>query len=182
MMNSKFTKWTLGAGITLIVIMLVLTGCSQSPVSINNEESQPVLLKRSASYAKELNLSPVNDFHCEQVISAKDGGTLTFYDVTLEIPPGAVKDDTVFSIKIPDINVFYNEFGTEGLVFNVPVTVTMSYREADLTSVKEETIRIAFYNEDSERFEDIDGIINYKNMTVTARLYHFSAYGLISDE
>ncbi|MBN1212525.1 MAG: hypothetical protein JXA92_08100, partial [candidate division Zixibacteria bacterium] len=90
-------------------------------------------------------------------------------------------NDTVFSINIPDLNVFYNEFGTSGLVFDKPVKVTMSYRDADLTGVNETSIRIAWLNEASGEFEDLACEVDTVNKLITAELEHFSAYGLISD-
>ena len=182
MMSSKFAKWTLKVGVTCIVVMLALTGCSQSPVGVEAEKSQPVLLQRAPVYSGGASFSPLNEFRIAESISAEEGGTLVLCDVILEVPPGAVRTDTTFSIYIPDINVFYNEFGTDGLVFDVPVTVTMSYREADLSGVSEESIRIAFYNDNAGVFEDVDCDIDFENKTVTAKLNHFSAYGLISDE
>ena len=117
----------------------------------------------------------------DQVISAETGGRLEFFDVIIEVPAGAIDNDTTFSILIPDLSVFYNEFGTNGLVFNVPVKVTMSYRDADLTGVVEESIRIAYFNNVTGEFEDIVCQLDTVNKVVKAELHHFSAYGLISD-
>ncbi|HOP06528.1 MAG TPA: hypothetical protein PLF13_04470 [candidate division Zixibacteria bacterium] len=159
--------------------LLAIAGCSRSPVGDTNTSVEPQLLQRSASSSSVL-MTPAN-LYCEQVISSEQGGRLELMDVILEIPPHAVPNDTTFSISIPDINVFYNEFGTDGLVFDEPVKVTMSYRDADLSMVDESTIRIGFYNEVTGQFDDVICSVDFVNKTVTGYLNHFSAYGLISD-
>jgi hypothetical protein len=181
MMSSRFSKMTLKAGVAVAIALVALAGCSKSPLGIEAEKPEPKLLTRAPMFISGAQLSSAN-YEIGQIISAEEGGQLALYDVILDIPPGAVDNDTLFSITIPDITVFYNEFGTDGLEFVKPVTVTMSYREADLSDVNESTIRIAWYNNSTDNFEDVDCAVDFDNKTVTAELYHFSAYGLISDE
>ena len=173
--SNPFTKF----GLVAVFVIALLAGCSESPLS-TSVEPQSDLLTRSPE-AKAIAGLASSSMYTEQVITAAGGGRIELLDVVLEIPAGAVSNDTTFSIEIPDVNVFYNEFGTSGLVFNVPVKVTMSYRDAQLDGVDESTIRIAWLNEATGEFEDVDGTVDYENKTITAELEHFSAYGLISD-
>ncbi len=171
--------------VAVMAIMLLSIGCSKSPVESSTEPSEPHLLQRTAvSFLQMQSIfgsSGDSALYVEQKINAETGGVIQFYDVVLVIPPNALDNDTLFSINIPDLNVFYNEFGTSGLVFNQPVHVTMSYRDADLSNIDEETIRIAYYNEATGTFEDVICELDTVNKVVTAELNHFSAYGLISD-
>lgn len=165
----------------LLVVLAVgaslMVGCSGNPVGeITNE---PTVLQRSLP-AGGPQYGSMNTY-AEAVISSANGGELFLVDVNLSIPAGAVPNDTLYSINIPDLSVFYNEFGTDGLVFDKPVTVTMSYRDADMTGVTESTIRLAWYNEKSGRWLKIICEVDTQNKTVTGQLNHFSAYGLISD-
>ena len=66
-------------------------------------------------------------------------------------------------------------------MFDNPVEVTMSYRDADLSGIDESSIRIGWLNEVTGRFQSIDCEIDFDTKTVTGTLDHFSAYGLISD-
>ena len=173
--------FTVGLLLAMTAVMS-FTGCSRTPVDpAQSADNQPVVLSRIARSAGSASQSPVN-LYAEDMISAKTGGRLVLMDVVLDVPPGAVDNDTTFSIFIPDDEKFLNEFGTDGLVFNVPVTVTMSYRGADLSYINESTIRVGYLNEHSGQWEDIECALDQVNKTVTAKLYHFSAYGLISDE
>jgi hypothetical protein len=82
---------------------------------------------------------------------------------------------------IPDENFYYYVLGPHGAQFNVPVTLTVSYADADLTGVDPSTIRIAYQNPSTGQWESVNSTRNALLKTVTAQLEHFSAYGLISD-
>ncbi len=171
--------------LSLVIVALVamsalsFIGCSHSPLAPTTTTSEPHLLARAAS--KVASAQSSSDNFASAVIPAATGGELSLLDVKLEIPAGALDNDTLFSITIPDINVFYNEFGTNGLVFKKPVKVTMSYRDADLSGVNESTIRIAWYNDRTGNYEDMICSVDYVNKVVVGYVNHFSAYALISD-
>ena len=180
MKHFKLNSFAYTALSIFVLAVFIFAGCSQSPLSSDSESATPHILQRSASFLSSAQFDPAN-LHAEKVISAQQGGQLTLMDVILDVPPGALDNDTLFSIDIPDINAFYNEFGTNGLVFKQPVKVTMSYRDADLSGVNENTIRIAWFNKATGDYEDVFCTVDFVNKTVTGYLNHFSAYALISD-
>ncbi|MCX6834783.1 MAG: hypothetical protein NTW07_06560 [candidate division Zixibacteria bacterium] len=167
-----------------VMAAMMLIGCStDSPVAptLTAAPSQPRVLSRGASPVSGSALgSPVNSY-TESTIVASQGGRLQLYDVVLDIPAGALDNDTLYSISIPDLGVFYNEFGTDGLVFKKPVKVTMSYRDADLSGINESTIRIGWWDEDNGRWIDMNCQLDRVNQVVVGELNHFSAYALVSD-
>ncbi len=73
------------------------------------------------------------------------------------------------------------EFGPHGLIFNNPVEVALSYKEADLKGFKEKELRIFYYNEDTGLWEYIGGEVDEKEKQVIAFLDHFSRYALGAD-
>ena len=170
----------LAAVLLTVAAAMLLTGCStESPVAPTNEPTQPQVLSRGALATGAL-ATPV-PLYTSAVISAANGGRLQLFDVILDIPAGALDNDTTYSIGIPDINVFFNEFGTDGLVFKQPVTVTMSYRDADLSGVDESSIRIGWWDAEHGQWIDMNCQLDKVNQVVTGQLYHFSAYALVSD-
>ena len=174
------TKSTLLLAV-LAIGTLLMVGCSGNPVG--EITSEPTLLQRFVSadgpeYARRI--KEVTQY-AEVIISSKKGGNLSVEGVDLFIPRRAVANDTLYSIDLPDLNVFYAEFGTDGLKFDNPVTVTFSYADADMAGVDESSISLAWYNEKFNRWHKIDCEVDIVNKTVTGQLYHFSAYGLISD-
>lgn len=175
-------KIMFGAVMVLLVSMMALTGCSNAPMNPDSDNNgpEPRVLSRSGLAVSGADMAPVN-LYIESVISARDGGTLSLLDVILTIHSGAVPNDTLFSIFIPDDEMFYNEFGTSGLVFDHPVTVTMSYRDANLSGVDESSIRIGWLNEETGAWVDMECKVDFDSKTVTGELQHFSAYALVSD-
>jgi len=169
----------------LMAVLLALTafafiglvGCSEMPTK-PDEPNNTVLLKRNVAAYKVLGDAD----YFETVVSAEEGGVVSLHDVTINFPPRALSSDTLISIDIPDLSVFANNFGTDGLVFNVPVRVVMSYRDADLSGVNETSIKMAWYNDATEGWDIIDCFLDLDNKTVTADVMHFSAYALITDQ
>jgi hypothetical protein len=177
MFKSKGKRFLTGAIFAAMVLLMVLAvGCSQMPTQ-STEPSQPTLLKRNVAAYKVLGESAYTD----TVLSARDGGVVSLVDVQLEFPANALANDTLISISIPDISVFKNDFGTAGLVFNEPVKVVMSYRDADLSGVVESHITLAWYNEATGQWDKMICEVDTINKTVSGYLEHFSAYALISD-
>ncbi|MFH2036126.1 MAG: hypothetical protein ABIJ45_06960 [Candidatus Zixiibacteriota bacterium] len=162
-------------GITLLVFMGI-TGCSKNP-TISEPSSDLQLLSRDLGAAKIEGLTAYMD----TILVASEGGRVSLYDVDLYFPPGALSTDTLISIDIPDLAVFANNFGTNGLQFNVPVRVVMNYRDADLTGINESNIAMAWFNTRTGNWDVIDCQLDTNNKTVTAFVNHFSAYALISD-
>jgi len=164
----------------LAIGTFLMVGCSGNPVG--EITSEPTLLQRpiladGPEYARRVKVTT----YAEAVILSKKGGELSVTGVELSIPRRAVPNDTLYSINLPDLNVFYAEFGTDGLKFDNPVTVTFSYADADLSGVDESNISLAWFNENLSRWLKIDCEVDIVNKTVTGQLKHFSAYGLISD-
>jgi hypothetical protein len=177
-MPSSFNKRFVAALFALTAFAFVaLAGCSQSPIESQEPNSSPKLLKRSPVAAKVLGDSA----YIETVVPADFGGAVSLCDVELYFPPRALNNDTLISICIPNLSVFENHFGTDGLVFNQPVRVVMNYRDADLSDVNEATIKMAWFNALNGEWDAIDCILDTAGKTVTAHVYHFSAYALISD-
>ena len=69
-------------------------------------------------------------------------------------------------------------FGPEGIAFNTPVEVRLSYKLADLTDVNEETICVVYYNPETGLWENLGGIVDIGKKKITVYLNHFSRYAL----
>jgi len=178
MLSNSLNRFRMGAVLALtFVAFIALVGCSEMPTSAEAPEG-PTLLKRNLVAYRGLD----EGVYTEQIVSAGEGGVVTLLDVELHFPPKALDNDTLISISIPDPAVFFNDFGTNGLQFNVPVMVVMSYRDADLSGIDENTIKIAWHNDYNDTWDIIDCTINPFDKTVVGFVSHFSAYALITDE
>lgn len=169
-----------------VMVIALAAGCSRSPVDSSIE---PTVLSKTLSSLDGPQLarggkgggSGSGGNYVEAIISGKSGGELELGDVALSIPRGAMGNDTLYSISIPDLSKLYFDFGTDGLVFMKPVKVTMSYSDADLSAIDESTIRLGWYDKSNGTWVDMECTVDFRKKTVTGYLDHFSAYGVISD-
>lgn len=109
------------------------------------------------------------------------GGVVSVLDVTLEIPPLALERNTQISVDIPDPGLFVYDFGPDGLQFQKPATITISYEYADLTNIDQSKIRLAWWDENAQQWIDQPCILDPVTRKVVGQINHFSAYGLVSD-
>jgi len=70
------------------------------------------------------------------------------------------------------------EFTPHGIQFNKPVTVWISYKDAELGDINEEDLKIWYYNEDTGLWELIGDVVDTENKMVGGLLNHFSRYAV----
>lgn len=116
-----------------------------------------------------------------KTVSRLLGGVVSLLDVSLQIPPLALDSNTRISIEIPDLDYYVYDFGPDGLQFNKPATMTISYKNANMNGVNESNIRLAWWDKDAGNWVDMPCVVDQTNNIVTGPVYHFSAYGLVSD-
>lgn len=131
----------------------------------------------------------------------KDGGTIKIEDddssdgeTGVVIPKGALTQDVLININSLDpqnLAKYKNqtalisyEFTPKKLVFAKPVTLTLLYGDknqdgiVDGTNLKEENLKLFWF--DGFEWRNLGGEINRNNNTVSAKISHFSVYGLFS--
>jgi len=138
-----------------------------------------VLLRNEDAY----NSNPLIDLITSTLrfITRLLGGVVSVLDVSLEVPPMALERNTQISIDIPDPNLFVYDFGPDGLQFQKPATITISYDYADLTNIDQSKIRLAWWDENAQQWIDQPCTIDPIAKKVIGPINHFSAYGLVSD-
>ncbi len=104
------------------------------------------------------------------------GGMLRVSRHVLNIPGGALTKRVAITLVAPSDSVNRIRFGPEGLVFQKPVALTMSYTNCDLDGSK---ARRVAYTTDSlvivEYEPSVDDVVGKK---VTGELSHFSGYAV----
>ncbi|MFA5858223.1 MAG: FlgD immunoglobulin-like domain containing protein [Elusimicrobiota bacterium] len=137
-----------------------------------------------------------------------DGGKISLVDANTEdgvtevkVPVNAIASQTEFSISQPKDSVVPElkgtndfmaegvakpvetyEIGPSGMVFDQPMVISLLYMDidqdgfVDYTSYKEDNLGIFWYDGDNWRF--VGGIVDKTKNTVTARVMHFSMYGI----
>jgi hypothetical protein len=123
-------------------------------------------------------ISVFSSRHIEAFVDPKDGGQVVLARHSVAIPPGALEDSTIISISVPDPLYVMADFGPDAVEFKKPVQISMSYRDLNLGSVKEENLTICWFDPSSGMWVDEQGKLDTVEKTVTIWVDHFSRYAL----
>ncbi len=104
------------------------------------------------------------------------GGTISAGPHTLVIPPGALLNPTAITMTTPTgLGVNAVKFQPEGLRFNVPAVLTMSYSNCSLLG-KLLPKRIAYTDDNLNIISYLLSLDNLLSKYVTGKVNHFSDY------
>ncbi len=124
-------------------------------------------------------------FSIDQFISAADGGMIVTGDDTsgyssLFFQPGDLSQDTLITFSW-DSQGYITDLAPHGIVFNNPVEIQLSYKDADLSQVNEDSLQIWYYNEPGDAWELIGGAVNKVDKQVEGYIEHFSRYAIAAE-
>jgi hypothetical protein len=174
----------------LLLGVLGWQGCDMAepvtgPVSRTGTASQAPVLHSShlASFstdgvltflqAPDLSLSR----HAGRLIRASEGGSVEVAGFRVEIPAGALAEDTFVTIdlplSLPQANYVVADFGPSGTRFAKPITLTLPLNGANLAGIDLSTVGVSYWNGSS--WEDYGGSATSGAVRTTTD--HFSTYG-----
>ncbi len=105
------------------------------------------------------------------------GGMIKFAGHSIDVPKYATKQDAEFSITISRNDYITVDFGPDGW-FDQQVTVTISYENADLSGIDPNKLTLAWFDEHTQQWVDLGGVVDLVKKTVTAKAWHFTQYTL----
>jgi len=117
----------------------------------------------------------------DQVINFPDGSGATGITIVTPIDPvGAIQlPDPATSIPV------IRDFGPDGTYFYPPITVTISYTDAEVANIVDEASMIPYlYNAGLDEFEPLESqflpsvVVDTVNNTLSFQTDHFSTYGI----
>lgn len=111
----------------------------------------------------------------EQVVSAEEGGTLHCGSFTLDIPAGALDQDTEITMDVINDGTLSVELGPHGIQFNVPVVLTMDLRGTSAEGMADQSSTL-WHNEEEDRYERVQQLTSPDPNIALASLEHFSKY------
>ena len=112
--------------VAVLVAALAVAACSDGPVT-PRASTQP----QFSSAEHELKVARFRsgrpDVPSRLAVKniGPNGGSLTLSGFEVVVPAGAVSRPTLFSIRLPESDYVYAEFGPHGAQFSVPVTVIL---------------------------------------------------------
>ncbi len=121
------------------------------------------------------------EFPTDQVINFPDGSSATGITITTPIDPVAPIELPDPATQIPVIRTF----GPAGTQFHPPISITISYSDAEVSGIFDETQMIPYlYNTTTQEFEPLDEpflstvVVDPVANTLTFQTDHFSTYGI----
>jgi hypothetical protein len=179
----KYAKMAIG-----VVLGVSLIACSkESPLSLQKSSLEDQLnsnIKTTDQIkflkAKTPRLAKI--LEKSQLITANVGGLVRIGDYEtgysgVKFLPGNLQEDTTINIWWDSQN-FQAEFSPHGITFNEPVLMRLSYKDADLGDIDENSLRIWYYNEINDVWEIIGNEVNTDAKYVQGYTTHFSRYAV----
>lgn len=103
------------------------------------------------------------------------GGLIAHCGHKIIVPKNALKSDANMSIKIDNTSFITVDCGPDG-TFNTPVTVFISYRDADMTGVNVSNLALAWYDTASGQWINLGGSVDSLLKFVSVLTNHFTEY------
>lgn len=114
--------------------------------------------------------------HAEKYIVASEGGFVELQGFRVDIPAGALSQNTTITIDLPTDNVLGKrliaEFGPHGTQFNTPVTLSFPLTDVLLPSGPIEVARW-----ENGGWTSLGGSVNSLGTVLSSTTPHFSTYG-----
>jgi hypothetical protein len=160
---------------TRVLFVAALLGCGEHVPTVVAPRALLVDLPALAD-AGLLRCTPRSPESVSQTIGPL-GGVLAIGPHRLSIPPGAIDAPVEITAIAPADTVNRIRFEPQGLTFNRPASLTMSYANCGaLTSLAPK--RIAYTGDALTILELLPSVDNLWARTVTGRLEHFSDYAI----
>jgi hypothetical protein len=172
----------------LVSLLLLAVGCSKEtapgPISPIKPSHQPSLAKRNTGNNTVTQITPiprrtrsVNGFGgtASKYMTVSSGGKLEYMGHKMNVPSGALSQNTEMYITDVNSELIQANYGPSGW-FNKPVTITISYADADLREVDLKKMTIAWYDEAAGTWVDVGGVVDRVNQTITVAVWHFTQY------
>ena len=98
----------------------------------------------------------------------------------LYFPPYAMDQSTIITMDWESTGFLEGgaEFSPHGVQFNKPVTVWISYKDAELGDISEKDLKLWYFDEETGMWELIGDVVDTENKMVGGLLNHFSRYAI----
>ena len=112
-------------------------------------------------------------------IRADSGGVVELGGVRLEVPPGALAQDTTITLDLPSdpTRALYlvADFGPDGLQFSKPATIRFDLSGVDLVGVDLQYVRVSWW--DGLQWRGLDSSVTPDTAALVGYTTHFTGFG-----
>ena len=177
----RFKKFVNALTLVLLTgLALNFNACmDQSPLSPEPSESVFKILKVK-------NPRLLKAFEQSKLIDG-NGGTLSVGDEVhgiskLVIPANALGNEVLITFSWESTDLLEAQFSPHGIIFDEPVRLELSYKDADLTGVNEDGLKIYYYNDNTGVWELVGDQVDKTKKVVVGYTNHFSRYAVAWSE
>lgn len=176
----------------LVALVFVFIGCStDTSVAPSQHNVNGLLVESNTGPVTILKLKPDAlakgekvAFSTQVYVTVANGGQLVVGNSNrgyskLIFEPNAISEDMTISLTYWIDDFFEGLFEPHGIQFNEPVRVELSYKNADLTGVDENDLKVYYFNESTNMWEYVGGDVDTENKLVVCYLEHFSRYAIV---
>lgn len=169
--------------LSLAALLAGLAGCSElveAPLSPEATRPAAVLSASEIDVTGVLEFATLPDLtgkrSVSQLIRASEGGSVELHGFRVDIPAGALPQDTVITIDLPRDEVLGKrviaEFGPHGIQFEQPVTLTFPLEGVLWLG---DPIEVGRWENDA--WTSLGGTVSADGKSLSSTTPHFSAYG-----
>ena len=145
-------------------------------------------LSKNAQSARQIGLGtslvqcPTNETTTSTAIVTPLGGIVSAGGTTISIPAGALLSDATVTVTVPQSNLMEVDISVEGtphFIFEVPVTVTLSYARCSRGNLDKSPLTVWYIDSETKALlEPMGGIDDKLLRTVTFITGHLSGYAV----
>ena len=160
-------------------VLLLLSCADRSPLGVDSGGARPEAGVLGFMLPLNVDLLTCTPLPYDSVTETigPEGGTLAVGEHVLTVPPGALDSAVSITAVAPSDTVNHVHFQPEGLTFQQPASLTLSYANCNLLGSLAPK-RIAYTTETFELLEFLPSLDDLLSQTVTASLHHFSEYAV----
>ena len=169
----------------LMIVGLAFVGCQKETPLTPESNLQNTRSTNQLTFLSSKSMRLEKAFNSQELITAAAGGTMTTGDdssgySSLFFKPGDLSNDTTITFNW-DSQGYITDLDPHGISFNTPVEIYLSYKDADLTQVNEDSLHIWYYNDNTTNWELVGGTVNKVDKRVEGFINHFSRYAVASE-
>lgn len=151
------------------------------PADKNGAESHNLFIERAAPVQ---NLIPITggDLNSEGTqIVVPQGASDNAFNLIFKNGPFETLSDLVKSVSPSFFLNAYSGIGIPITEFSNPIKIIYNYSNSDLSNIKEDTLKLYYFNEHNATWNAIPTIIDSINKTATGETLHFSQFALMGE-
>jgi hypothetical protein len=187
-MGTLGIRRSLAVSVLVVLGLVAAAGCSKlpsAPFQTSPATSNTLRLLRAAPDAgligNVLGGATSSVQNTIQTVTGAIGGTVQAGRFTVDVPKDAFDGSGEITIDVPDPAVLKVDLKIANVPnhFNVPVTLVISYAGLnDELDPHPESYKIVWFNESTGKWEALPTVVDLDRGVVSAKLTHFSTYGV----